>query len=35
MQKLTDLFKIIETKYEFFNTISTYFRGNNKYKYFR
>ena len=28
MQKLTDLFKIIETKHELFNTISTHFRGN-------
>ena len=28
MQKLTDLFKIIETKHELFKTISTYFRGN-------
>ena len=28
MQKLTDLLKIIETKHELFNTISTQFRGN-------
>ena len=26
MQKLTDLFKIIETKHELFYTISTHFR---------
>ena len=28
MPKLTDLFKIIETKHEWFNTISTHCRGN-------
>ena len=28
MQKLTDLFKIIETKHELFYAISTHFRGN-------
>ena len=28
MQKQTDLFKIILTKHELFNTISTHFRGN-------
>ena len=28
MQQLTDLFIIIETKHELFNTISTHFRGN-------
>ena len=29
MQKLTDLFKIIETQHELFYTISTYFRKKN------
>ena len=28
MQKLAGLFKIIETKHELFNTLSTHFRGN-------
>ena len=28
MQKLSDLFKIIETKHELFYTFSTHFRGN-------
>ena len=28
MQKLTDLFKIIGTKHELFNTITTHLRGN-------
>ena len=27
-KKLTQLFKIIETKHELFNAISTHFRGN-------
>ena len=28
MQKFTDLFQLIETKHELFNTISTQFRGD-------